>query len=155
MEIARTLIDHSDMVVTTRSSEGGNSLMDEHDTTILLVDDDGAVRKLLSRQLRSAGFQVIEARSGQDAFTLIDHHAGEIHLLLCDIAMPEVSGFEVAEHLKAARPNTKVLLMSGYHVEWSKIEEAGWPFIQKPFSKIELIEQIKLTLADARASSGY
>jgi two-component system, cell cycle sensor histidine kinase and response regulator CckA len=82
--------------------------------TILLVDDDDDVRTVARAILYRNGYRVIEARSGGDALLRSKEYPGVIHLLLSDVVMPEMSGPELAKRLTSARPDMKVLCMSGY-----------------------------------------
>jgi len=105
--------------------------------TILLVEDEEAVRRLVSVVLKSAGYQVIEAENGVQALRVSDSHVGQIHLLLTDVVMPVMGGRELAEKLKAARPDTRIVFMSGYTDDAMLrhgVRESSAAFLQKPFS---------------------
>ncbi|MCS6879829.1 MAG: GAF domain-containing protein [Oscillochloridaceae bacterium] len=108
--------------------------------TVLLVEDDAAVRQLASQILRRAGFTVLEAGNGHRALQLADQHAASIDLLLTDIVMPEgLNGVQLADAIRARRPNIAVVYMSGY-TDDARIEAAhGERFIQKPFTPEVLI----------------
>jgi len=120
-----------------------------HSRTILVVDDERIVRELVCRILRLRGYQVLEAHRGVEALRIVQEHADAIHLLLTDVLMPEMNGPALAEQVKALRPRTKVLYMSGYpdgilipHLSL-KTEIA---FIQKPFAPDALAHKVREVL---------
>ncbi|MBN2582394.1 MAG: PAS domain S-box protein [Planctomycetes bacterium] len=82
--------------------------------TILVVEDDETVRQLVVRVLRRSGYKVLEAGQASEAMPLGTHYEQRIHLLITDIVMPGMQGPELAERLKAARPDMKVLFVTGY-----------------------------------------
>ena len=80
--------------------------------TVLFVDDDDAVRDVVSQGLSHAGFFVVTARDGYAALcVLMEHH---VDLLLTDVVMPGISGFEFAQQAKLIRPRLKILYTTGY-----------------------------------------
>ena len=82
--------------------------------TVLLVEDERSVRAVTLRILRAQGYEVLEAGDGVEALALAERHAGPIHLLVADVVMPRMGGLELAERLRALRPETRVLHVSGY-----------------------------------------
>ncbi|MDB5049709.1 MAG: domain S-box protein [Fibrobacteres bacterium] len=85
--------------------------------TVLLVEDEEAVRTLVREILRMHGYDVLEARHGGEAILISQRHKGPIHMLLTDMVMANMSGKELAEHLKPLRPEMRVLFISGYSEE--------------------------------------
>ena len=116
--------------------------------TVLVVEDDESVRDLVCRMLSGAGYEVLVARSGQEAVVLAKE-AKAIHLLLTDVIMPEMSGRVVAERVTAFHPGVKVLYMSGYTdnvVAHHGILEEGVYFLQKPFTTDTLANKVREAL---------
>ena len=117
--------------------------------TILLVDDDDAVRALLARVLRSKGYDVLEAASGEEAHGIAEAHPGPLHLLVCDVLMQGLSGPDLAERLADVRPELRFLIISGDPTMASVIEEARIraDFLGKPFTTQMLVENVQQLLA--------
>jgi two-component system cell cycle sensor histidine kinase/response regulator CckA len=117
--------------------------------TVLLVDDDRLVRGLLQQILEGAGYRVLEAAGGEEARLRAERHEGPIHLLLTDVVMPGMNGRVLAELIMAARPEMKVLIMSGYmdDAELRQSVRAGrLPFIDKPFLPEGLLSKVREVL---------
>ena len=117
--------------------------------TVLLVEDVDTVRALAREILRMNGYTVLEARHAREALLLSEAHRGPIHLMLTDVMMPGMSGGELARRMRAQRPSTRVLYMSGY------ADDAIFPhalpggetaFLQKPFTAAALSRKVRETL---------
>src|SRR6516164_556047 len=81
---------------------------------VLIVDDEAAIRMLLCDVVQRSGFTAIEAANGTEAISVAQDCAQSIEALVSDIVMPGMSGTDLARNLGAARPDMKVILMSGY-----------------------------------------
>jgi two-component system, cell cycle sensor histidine kinase and response regulator CckA len=117
--------------------------------TILLVDDADRLRPLLSRSLSDRGYDVIEARNGNEALERSREHIGPIHLLVTDLVMPGLNGPALADELVAQRPDMRVLFMSGYAesaVTAGGRLRRGSAFIAKPFTPDVLAGEVRATL---------
>ena len=117
--------------------------------TILLVEDDDRVRALVANMLRKNGYIVLLASAGDQALEIAAGHRGRIHLLLTDVMMPGMSGRLLSERLTAARPDTRVLYMSGYSddaILLHGVKNSAAHFIQKPFSIDALAHKVRETL---------
>jgi two-component system cell cycle sensor histidine kinase/response regulator CckA len=117
--------------------------------TILLVEDEAGVRQLARQMLLRQGYSVLEAEGGSQALQLWEQHAPSIHLLLTDVVMPQMSGRELAERLKAARPDLKVLYMSGYTsdvIARHGLLDADTALLQKPFTLDGLGRKVRAVL---------
>ena len=115
--------------------------------TVLLVEDEPHVRQNVGRTLRALGYQVYEAANGQQAVALWQQHAAEIDILLTDVVMPEgMTGLELAERLRAARSDLRVIISSGYSSEIVRaggIKQAGIWYLPKPYEAKTLAETVR------------
>ena len=119
------------------------------DETVLLVEDEDGVRELIWKILTDHGHTVLEARHGRDALTVASGHQYPIQLLLSDVVMPEMGAGELADQLLAARPDMKVLFISGYtndEVVRRGISGKDAAFIQKPFTTENLMKKVRKVL---------
>jgi signal transduction histidine kinase/HAMP domain-containing protein len=118
--------------------------------TVLLVEDEPAVRDLAVRVLREQGYTVLDAPNGAEALRIAHEHDGRrIDLLLTDVVMPLMSGSALAEQLRAAHPEIKVLFASGYTDEAivrHGVLSPGVTLIQKPFTPATLALKVRQVL---------
>ncbi len=113
---------------------------------ILVVEDDDAVREVVTRMLTRASYQVITAATGKDALQIITTPMTRIDAMLTDVIMPDMSGPQLAEHIKDARPQVPVLLMSGYtagSLPHGSAAATDLPLIRKPFSAPALLRNLQ------------
>jgi PAS domain S-box-containing protein len=115
---------------------------------ILLVDDEPQVRESVKRLLVGQGYTVVEASHAGDAIRIYDAAPSEIDLVLTDVTMPGMSGYDLAEHLRARAPDLPVVLMSGYAENPSGAGALGGRtgYIQKPFQVDILVERLREVL---------
>jgi CheY-like chemotaxis protein len=116
--------------------------------TVLLVEDEDAVRVLAREVLRRHRYVVLEAHHGVEALSVAEHHPHDIHLLVTDVVMPQMSGRELAERLSAVRPSMKRLFMSGYsdHALVHDQVTRGFAFLQKPFTPDVFVRKVRKIL---------
>jgi nitrogen-specific signal transduction histidine kinase/ActR/RegA family two-component response regulator len=117
--------------------------------TILVVEDEEAVRDITKRILCAAGYNVLAAASPNDALLTCNAHQGQVHLLLTDVVMPQMSGRVLAERLVLVRPGIKILYMSGYTddaIVHHGTLDPGTNFIAKPFSAADLTTKVRAVL---------
>ena len=104
---------------------------------MLVAEDEEALREVTTRILGRGGYTVLAASDGADALKVAAAHDGPIHLLLSDVVMPGMLGRVLAEHLQHARPDTRVLFMSGYAqpvLTSNGILDPGVHLVEKPFT---------------------
>ena len=124
--------------------------------TILLVEDDDQVRAFVRTLLTTDGFRVIEAQTGAEGLRLAQEHDGKIDLLLSDMLLPEISGYDVAAQVKARHPEMKVILMTGWvegEIVQRCVSELGAAFLDKPFVPAKLRELVRELLASKQRSA--
>jgi PAS domain S-box-containing protein len=110
--------------------------------TILLVEDDPMVRRVVRQLLGDLGYRVLEAGGAEAALEQCRRHPGAIALLLTDVVLPGMNGFEVAGRVAALHPEAKVLYMSGYS-ERVGPPPKGTPFLPKPFTPEQLARRVR------------
>jgi two-component system, cell cycle sensor histidine kinase and response regulator CckA len=163
------IVHQSDGVITVDSQPGAGSTFTMHfpaagrsddgsraarrpaeisgdQATILLVEDEDAVRAIVSAILRRHGYHVLEAATPVAACELFERHANDIDLLLTDVVMPEMNGRALAHRLIGDRPDLRVLFISGYADNSDIRMEPASPnvsFLSKPFQASALVNRVK------------
>ena len=140
----RTMENKSMPTVKTKTSIGG---------TILLVDDEPVIRDISTRMLEKLGYDVIAVESGQKALDAYGQSPATVDLIILDMIMPDMSGGETFDQLKAMDPDVKVLLSSGYSKDGQATEiinKGCAGFLQKPFCLDSLGEKVQQTLSSGK-----
>ncbi|MBI1798918.1 MAG: PAS domain S-box protein [Candidatus Eisenbacteria bacterium] len=123
--------------------------------SVLLIEDDEMVRALLEEALAAAGYEVMVAQNGRDALERADSLLDRVDIVVTDVVMPNLSGPDVAERLRAIRPGLPVLFISGYtddELATRVRPVSDSAFLQKPFSPATLIRKIRDTLGSAHSA---
>ena len=114
--------------------------------TILLTDDEPDLREVVAETLAEAGYAVLTATDGHDAVRVLSENW--VNLLITDVTMPGIDGFELARQAKVMRPSIGVIYVSGYVVH--SAESAGTtygPVLQKPMRMRDLVAEVSRQLA--------
>lgn len=117
---------------------------------ILVVDDEDALRTVLSSELEGEGYHVRTAADGQEAINILGGH--EFDLILLDIKMPNVDGFEVLKFVKERHPKTKVVMLTGFADLKNAIESkklGAEDFVSKPYDLVDLLTTVERVLTTA------
>lgn len=117
--------------------------------TILLVEDEPSILRMTRMMLERMGYKVLAAGTPGEAIALARKYAGQIHLLMTDVVMPEINGRDLAGNLLALYPDLKRLFMSGYTanlIAHHGLLDEGVNFIQKPFSREQLGKKVREAL---------
>ena len=120
---------------------------------VLLVEDDVTAARGITLMLKSGGLVVDTTDTGEEALELVRHYDYDIVVL--DLMLPDMEGYEVVRRMRAARLETPVLILSGLSIPAAKIKGFGMgadDFISKPFDKDELLARMQ---AVVRRSKGY
>ena len=115
--------------------------------SILVVDDEDALRTVLSSELESEGYVVATAGDGDEAITVLQGKSFD--LVLLDIKMPRVDGFEVLRFIKERYPATKVIMLTGFADLKNAIESkklGAEYFVSKPYDLVDLLTTIERVL---------
>ena len=124
---------------------GMRSSHNQSHRTILVVEDERLMRRLLQRILSSENTSVLLAADGQEAVDIYRDHKREISVVLLDLGLPKISGWEVFNHLKQENPGVCIVVASGYMEPDVKgrMHDAGVEhFIEKPYR----LDQLRATL---------
>ena len=113
---------------------------------ILLAEDDADIRRLVTEVLTNEGFHVISAVNGAAALVDARKYGGNIDLLITDVQMPKMDGFDLQERLRLERPDIKLLVISG--ALEPDIEGADFPLLRKPFHLAELAGKVREVLGN-------
>ena len=114
--------------------------------TVLLVEDENALRNLVGQVLRTNGYTVLEASTGEEAVRIYRDFPGTIPLLVTDLVMPGMNGRALAERLRLSLPEMKVLYISGYTedvLDWQDLLGPVTAFLQKPFPPSVLAQRVR------------
>lgn len=134
-----------------KSDREATNLLPKGIETVLLVEDEPAVRQIVTELLEQQGYTVLTAENGEDALRLfeMEESPAKIDLMLTDIVMPRLTGTALADTVKSIYPDVKIVFMSGYADESLAKKgalESGQTFIQKPFTLEVLARKIREVL---------
>jgi CheY-like chemotaxis protein len=117
--------------------------------TVLVVDDDSSVRNVMSQILENLGYDVVTASHGLEAVTLFQAERCRIDLVMTDLRMPVMDGYEAVALLRAANPSVRIVCMSSYLAESCP---AGAFFLEKPFTVQSVRDCVRKALSDKPAA---
>lgn len=123
--------------------------------TVLVVEDETALRRLICISLEKRHHKVLAAKDGAEALEIFRQHAAQIQLVITDLIMPHMDGFELKHRIAALRPDVRFLFMSGYAEEIARqhnepLESSA--FLEKPFLLAELANKVRGLLAGEAAA---
>jgi DNA-binding NtrC family response regulator len=117
--------------------------------TVLLVEDTESLREVIREVLEEQGYTLLQASHGEEALALAREHREPIHLLLTDLVMPRLGGADLARQLASARPEMRVLYMSGYTdgaISRQGVLQEGSALLEKPFTNDRLVRAVREAL---------
>jgi CheY-like chemotaxis protein len=126
------------------------------DETILVVEDEPDLLGTLASLLTSKGYNVLTATDGSQAVDIFKRRIGDIDLLLTDIGLPKLDGWEAYKSIRAISPNTRVIFASGYFEPQKRAEmmQSGLRhFVDKPYHIEHILREIRLALAGEREAA--
>jgi CheY-like chemotaxis protein len=117
--------------------------------TVLLVEDETTVRSFCKTVLERHGYHVTASANPDEAFKTIEAGRNQVDLILTDIAMPGMNGYDMVRRLRRSHPGFKTLYMSGYAEQFQRkgVEaDPGGELIEKPFTAAQLLRSVRETL---------
>ncbi|MFZ5893725.1 MAG: ATP-binding protein [Myxococcota bacterium] len=115
--------------------------------TVLVVDDDDGVRSLVRRALGEQGFRVLAAVNGAEGLRVYEQHRDTIKLIVLDVTMPEMNGFEVVRRLRDSGSRVPILLSSGYDVDDADVDRRELNgVLEKPYDLPQLLDAVERAL---------
>ncbi len=128
-------------------AKSAGELLPRGGETVLVVEDDAGIRAVVVSMLECLGYSVVTASTGREAVELLRRAQPAVHVVLTDVVMPQMSGPELVDRLRAVRPDVKVLFMSGYpHRARDGGSALSAPLICKPFTSTGLARAVRSTL---------
>jgi len=116
--------------------------------TILIVDDETALCHMLSEMLAEEGYRLLEASSGTLALDILK--STDVNLIISDIEMPGMTGFDLLKQVNELYPKIKIQLVSGYSDQVENGNVLHKKILYKPYSQFDMIERVKDMLSNAR-----
>jgi len=116
---------------------------------VVVVDDEDLVREMARKALDRQGYTVLGAANGLEAIDIFRRHPGRIAVAVLDLSMPAMSGEETLPELRRIRPETRVIISSGYSEAETMTQFRGQPvagFLQKPYTATRIAEAVKAAL---------
>ena len=110
--------------------------------TVLVVDDDDGVRGIIARKVEQAGYRVLTAGNGVEALRVLEQTGTEVHLVVCDLLMPQLDGYELADRLALLPGAPEVIFMSAFRSDL----EFDRPMLTKPFRLDDLSAAVRRIL---------
>jgi CheY-like chemotaxis protein len=122
-------------------------------STVIVAEDEDVARRLVSRLLEAEGYRILEARDGGEALRMAREAGPHLRLVVTDVVMPGMDGWELGRRLAVECPGVQVLYLSAY--PRSDIFNRGAPsedipFLEKPFSSDEFLKQVRGMIEAAR-----
>jgi CheY-like chemotaxis protein len=121
-------------------------IMNASEHTILIVEDEELLLDLLREMLEAEGYRVLTATDGKEAVEVFRSHWKDVSLVLSDMGLPSMGGWEVLQELRVINPQVKVILSSGFmdpKVRQDVIKSGAHDFIQKPYVPENVVRQIR------------
>ncbi len=107
---------------------------------VLVLEDEGSIRSFVVINLKRAGYEVVEAETGEEALALLPKHPG-VKVALLDIMLPDIDGFEVCHRMRAMNPEMGIIMLTARTGEMDKVTglmTGADDYVTKPFSPTEL-----------------
>jgi CheY-like chemotaxis protein len=128
----------------------------QHPITVLVAEDEDMARRLVSRLLENEGYRILEARDGGEALRMARQAFPHLHLVVADVVMPGMDGWELGRRLAVDCPEVPVLYMSAFprtDIFHRGAPADSVPFIEKPFQSEAFLETVRSLMEKTRGNS--
>jgi len=122
--------------------------------TILIVQNEEILRGLLQRALEGYGFSVLPAANGAEALHWSERREGTIEIVVTDIDLSDISGFELSRRIRATHPETKFLFVTGLGDQIPELREYAADILEKPFLPSELLRKVDDIIVQGKKATG-
>jgi CheY-like chemotaxis protein len=122
--------------------------------TILIVEDDSVLRELLQRALEGYGFSILPAANGLEALRWSERYEGTIEIVVTDIVLSDFNGFELSNRIRSARPETKLLFVTGFGDQIPEMLKYEADILEKPFLPSELLRKVDDIINQGKDATG-
>ena len=122
--------------------------------TILIVQNEEILRGLLQRALEGYGFSVLPAANGAEALHWSERREGTIEIVVTDIDLSDISGFELSRRIRATHPETKFLFLTGLGDQIPELREYAADILEKPFLPSELLRKVDDIIVQGKDATG-
>ena len=122
---------------------------------ILIADDEQKIRKLVCDFLRNVGYETLEAEDGDEAFALFQKHEDDIDLVILDIMMPGLNGWEVCKEIRGLS-DVPVIMLTARSEEFDELlgyESGADDYVTKPFSPTILVKKVEALLRRTKSAA--
>jgi DNA-binding response OmpR family regulator len=113
---------------------------------VMIIDDEVIICKVIGEVLKAANYQTVEFQNGYDALSCFQESKDDVDLVVLDLKMPDIDGYQVLEQLKKIKPNVKVLIVSGaLPVEKNELDELTSDTVNclaKPFNILKFLDKV-------------
>jgi two-component system cell cycle sensor histidine kinase/response regulator CckA len=121
--------------------------------TILFVEDEDSLAELVTGVLQAEGYNVLHASDGMRALDLFLEHASEIDLVLTDLELPKLGGWDAFQQMRNIKPSIVAIVASGFfekQFQTQMLKQGGKEFIPKPYHPVQILQAVREVLDSAR-----
>lgn len=122
--------------------------------TIMIADDEERIRKIVGDFLKKEGYSIIEAEDGDETYSLFEQNKNSIDLIILDIMMPGINGWEVCRKIRESS-NVPIIMLSARSEEFDELtgyESGADDYVTKPFSPVILVKRVEALLRRVNTS---
>ncbi|MFH1347540.1 MAG: response regulator [Candidatus Margulisiibacteriota bacterium] len=120
---------------------------------VLVIDDQESMRSIISQMLKDNGHQVTTAEDGEEGLRIFEGNPSSFNLVMCDVNMPKIDGFEFLKRVKSSHPKSAVILLTGTNEDIARYvgkEYKADAILKKPFVVEDVMQIVEMVIASTR-----